>query len=78
MSINPPVTPSSTFGQPPEGRLYPLNKYIDFDSIDHPPDETVIKILAEYKRLNKKKLEQDERTRLNTQLLKACKLGKYK
>lgn len=56
----------------------PLSKFVDYDSIDHPDDETVVKILTEYKRKNIKKLEQIERNKINDRILREHKLGKYK
>lgn len=58
--------------------VFPLSKYVEFDSIDHPDNETVIKILAVYKLQNKKKLEQEERNRLNNSVLKTLGLGIHK
>ena len=53
-------------------------KLIDFDSIEHPDDEAVKRILAAYLIANKKAIEQRERTRLNKIVLDNLKLGKHK
>ena len=55
-----------------------MSKLIDFDSIEHPDDETVKRILTAYKVQNKERLEQAERTRLNNIILRSLKLGKHK
>jgi hypothetical protein len=56
----------------------PLAKYVDYDSIDHPDDATVQRILAVYKLKHKKRLEQEERNKANDQVLRNYKIGKYK
>lgn len=57
---------------------YILSKFIDYDSIDHPDNETVIRLLDAYKIQNKKKLEQEERNRVNNNVLRSYGLGLHK
>ena len=67
-----------SINQGSEGRVFPLNKYVYYLAIDHPDAETVVKIIAEYNRKNKKNREQVERNKINDKILRECKLGKYK